>query len=267
MKGNTRRFWTGTCMTIALLVSTPSAQQLRDISVSDQDAQEQIHRSFVQGYLLVPMGGALLKALPAARRLDVLQLAGAMAKAYVNTDLFRRRYAQDLAEAPEGQRHPKPPQKFEDFVKESRAAVEHNIAEVKKETAIPADQRAEIEEAMRVQLRQITGANAEQRAGWEAEERDRFAQESEAYKEALAQGRALPQDPKELVRMRLRQFLAQTADVDFNAQLKTVDGRQKFVVEDYEVKPSIWKSCYRAGRLATEAARAFAAAWLKELGR
>jgi hypothetical protein len=39
----------------------------------------------------------------------------------------------------------------------------------------------------------------------------------------------------------------------------------RFANEDYEGKPAEWKICFRAGKEATEAARAFARSWLTEL--
>jgi len=42
--------------------------------------------------------------------------------------------------------------------------------------------------------------------------------------------------------------------------------RNTFNDPAYEAKPEAWKACYRAGRQATEAARAYAKAWLAELG-
>jgi hypothetical protein len=258
--------YAGPLVVASALAVTVSGYQARAIGMTDSDAQDLIHQSVFQGFP-VAAARASLKAVPAARRAELVRAAGALARTYLASDMFRRRYAADLASAPDEQRPPAPPQKFADFEGASRAAVEENIAELKKETSIPADQRAELEDAMRVQLRQITGANAQQRAAWEAEDRERFARESAAHDEAVAEGRALPVEPKDLIRTRLLRFLSDTADVDFDAPLVLEQGTQKFVDRAHETKPGLWKACYRAGRPATEAARAFANAWLKELGR
>jgi hypothetical protein len=76
-----------------------------------------------------------------------------------------------------------------------------------------------------------------------------------------------PADHNVLLAKRLRDFLAATADVDFNAALVTTGRVRRFAEPRYEQKPAAWKMCYRAGRESTEAARAAATAWLKELGR
>jgi len=75
-----------------------------------------------------------------------------------------------------------------------------------------------------------------------------------------------PADPKVLIAARLRQFLDLSKDVAFDAKLVPAGGgRMKFADPQFEGKPEQWKLCYRAGKDATLAARAFAADWLKQL--
>ncbi len=76
-----------------------------------------------------------------------------------------------------------------------------------------------------------------------------------------------PADHNVLLAKRLRDFLAVSADVNFDAALVTRGSLRQFADPQYEQKPADWKLCYRAGRGATQAARTAAAAWLKELGR
>ena len=92
-------------------------------------------------------------------------------------------------------------------------------------------------------------------------------QETRDYQKTLADWqRDFPENPNGAVAKRLREFLAGTADIDFNAKTKPVDGRLLFENSTYQNKPEPWKLCYRAGKEATTAARAAVQAWLKELG-
>jgi hypothetical protein len=131
---------------------------------------------------------------------------------------------------------------------------------------MPADQREAAERPILDAVAELNRTPAADRAGWEQQDRERFQQEGEEYKKALAEGRALPPNPNDLVKLRLRQFLQQTADIDFKAALRLDNGNQRFVKPEYEAKPGIWKACFRAGPTSTEALRSFASAWLKELG-
>ena len=70
---------------------------------------------------------------------------------------------------------------------------------------------------------------------------------------------------QELVRMRLRAFLGDTADVDFGAKVELKWGRVYFADEKYEAKSPLWKKCFRLGPRLTRVARELASAWLAEL--
>jgi hypothetical protein len=73
----------------------------------------------------------------------------------------------------------------------------------------------------------------------------------------------LDKDPNVTVRRRLQQFLDETAGIDYDA--KTSGSSHAFVDAGYEAKSPLWKMGFRAGREATEAARAFAKEWMEEL--
>jgi hypothetical protein len=94
-----------------------------------------------------------------------------------------------------------------------------------------------------------------------AEKEKRFQEDMRHWQEQY------PADHNVLVAKRLRDFLAVSADVNFDAKLKVENTVKVFADPQYEEKPTDWKMCYRAGREATQAARAAATQWLKELGR
>jgi opacity protein-like surface antigen len=77
--------------------------------------------------------------------------------------------------------------------------------------------------------------------------------------------RTSPADPKAALKLRLKRYLAATADVKWGAKLKDQDGLKVFEDPALERKPREWKLAFRVGKDATEAARAFAKAWLAEL--
>ena len=74
-----------------------------------------------------------------------------------------------------------------------------------------------------------------------------------------------PADPRTLVANRLRHFLDVSSDVDYDAQLVDKDGKKVFADPALEARPKEWKMCFRAGKPATDAARAFAQKWLADL--
>ena len=258
---------------VALAGALLSAQSssLTDVGVSDSDLQNSVYQSVVGSFLTLPPSYDQIKTLQVARRAVVLLSAGSFAKTYLKSETFRQRYARDLSEGQLGRPTPAPARTFAARVQEETVSLERRLAEVRKTlpllTTITRNQLTlqlqESERAGREQLRELAATSREDQRSWEREDRERFDHETADYAAAAAQGQALPVDPNALVQLRLRTFLAQTADVDFSAALTP---QRRFVRPEYEAKPPIWKSCFRAGRLATEAARVFARGFLEEMG-
>jgi hypothetical protein len=93
-----------------------------------------------------------------------------------------------------------------------------------------------------------------------------IASAREYYKEQLGEWKEnYPASGREMVKRRLREFLQESADVNFNAKLVRKGNKMRFVNEDYEGKSGDWKLCYRAGKAPVEKARAFAKTWVAEL--
>lgn len=69
-----------------------------------------------------------------------------------------------------------------------------------------------------------------------------------------------------LLKKQLTAFVALCNDVDFNAKLITNGTGQEFVRPAYRAKSANWKLLFRMGKEPVMAARAFAQAWLADLG-
>jgi hypothetical protein len=74
-----------------------------------------------------------------------------------------------------------------------------------------------------------------------------------------------PPDARAMVANRLRRFLDVSSDIAYDARLIVKDGKQVFADPALEARPKEWKLCFRAGKPATDAARAFAQKWLSDL--
>jgi flagellar biosynthesis GTPase FlhF len=87
-----------------------------------------------------------------------------------------------------------------------------------------------------------------------------------ARKEMADYDQHYPADPKVLIARRLHEFLDETKDVSYDAALTAAEGgKMRFSDQQFESKPDRWKIYYRAGREPMEAARSFAADWLRQL--
>lgn len=90
-------------------------------------------------------------------------------------------------------------------------------------------------------------------------------QQEEINRQIKEFSKTYPEDVQQYLKLKLKEFLELTSDIDFNAKLVNRNGRMKFENPDYEAKDYNWKKCFRAGRETIEAARSFAQEWLKEI--
>ena len=92
------------------------------------------------------------------------------------------------------------------------------------------------------------------------------AQRENSYKESMERwNQEYPEDYTLMIRKRLQHFIELAKTVDFNAELKEVNGKKKFVNPKYEGKSYEWKQVFRAGKEVIEPAIQFSEQWLKEL--
>lgn len=239
---------------------------LSDLKCSKEDVQEYIQNSIGGGYLSYP-GDARL--IPAAKRAALVRAVGDFAKSYVKTDAFKAWYAEyrdkQKPAMPE-QLKPAADSRAEqlDVMKKSLADMEKAYREA---TANLKETYRQNIEAMKQMLKEFGTANPEQ-----DEQMDRYAKQAneqarKEYNDKIAQWeKEYPAgNYRPLLKKRLREFLDATSGVDFNAKLTSKGKKMVFANPDYESKDGNWKLCFRAGKEATEAARAFAKAWLSTI--
>ena len=74
-----------------------------------------------------------------------------------------------------------------------------------------------------------------------------------------------PVNQLRFVKERLKQFMEETSNIDFAAQLTEKNNRKYFVNPTYEHKSNRWKMAYRAGKEVVEPARTFVQGWIDEI--
>jgi hypothetical protein len=207
----------------------------------------------------------LLKKVPPGARGQATRGLWLWSKAYLSSAAFTKRYAAARAE-----REPKLPaytttvdqelkEKLDQDAKELEAGMKTSLA-----MAQPG-QKSELE-AMFKQMAAMLRSPDTVRA-LRASIEMRRAMEKENFESEFKRWRTtFPADPQVVIARRLREFLATSATVDFDAQLVANGDRMIFAKPEFEQKPSEWKSYYRYGRESIGAAREVADAWLKEIG-
>ena len=249
-----------------MAIAAAAQDHLATLGISEGRAKEAVFDSFMSDAVSIAGKPAAFIAMPAAARVALVNFALTLARSFAESDDFKRRYADHReANGPE----PLPEGQTADAIfAKQRAGFENQVAEMRKLfDQITPEQRATLEEGwkqMRDQFdamekgerrKQIEGLLNEQRA-------EQVRQREAAMKEFE---KTYPADPRALVALRLRRFLDVTKDVDFAAQLVDKDKKKVFADAALEAKPAEWKMSFRAGKPATDAARAFAQKWLNDL--
>lgn len=204
--------------------------------------------------------------LPAAARGPAAAALFAWAKAYVASPGFRTTYAQFRRDAnPLDTRADTPAEEHASSkVAELLAAIDD--ARKAAATMPPAERERFLAqlEAQEAQLLDPKLAGTLESA-LESERAERAGRERAA---ALDFEERFPADPNRIVARRLRRFLDDTADADFDARLiRLTDGPDgmEFIDPAHRAKSPTWQLAVLAGADATRAARASAEAWLKEI--
>jgi hypothetical protein len=209
------------------------------------------------------------RAAPVAVRVAFVKEAFSWVKAYTETPAFKADYEKHRANArPEAaQSKGSPDDQYSKMIADQRKQIDEMNKNMK--TMSP-----DMQKAMQEAIRQIEAgiektANDPQIA---AQMKQGFAasaanDQENARKEMADYEQRYPADPKVLIARRLQEFLDDSKDVNFDAALVPDGGggRMRFADPQYESKPERWKVYYRAGREPMEAARTFAAGWLRQI--
>jgi hypothetical protein len=239
---------------------------LATLGISEGRAKEAVFDSFMSDAVSIAGKPAAFLAMAPAARVTLVNFALNLARTFVDSDDFKRRYADHReANGPD----PLPEEQTADTVlAKQRAGFENQVAEMRKMfDQITPEQRATLEEGWKDMRDQLTAMEqGERRKEIEGGLKDQRAEQVRRRDEAMkAFEKTYPADHRALVAMRLRHFLNATRDVAYDAQLVDKDKKKAFADEALEAKPAEWKMAFRAGKPATDAARAFAQKWLADL--
>ena len=236
------------------------------LGISAGRAREAVFDSFITDTISLAGNNAVFTSASASARVALVNFTLSLARAFAESDDFKRRYTDHReANGPD----PLPPvPSVDEVLAKQRAGFEEQVEQMRKLfDQITLEQRATLEAGWKDMRRQLT----------EMETGPRRAELDQALKQqyaALAREREAgmkeldavwPSDHRNLVANRLRRFLDVSKDVAYDARLVDKDGKRVFADPAFEARPKEWKMCFRAGKPATDAARSFAQKWLSDL--
>lgn len=263
----TRIYVAVTVLCVATLSAAATAQDhLANLGITAGRAREAVFDSFIADAISLAGEREVFTKASSTARVAMVNFALTLARTFVETDDFSRRYA-DHREANGPDPLPEEP-RVDAILAKQRAGFEAQVDEMRKLfDQITPEQRATLEAGwkdMREQLADMeTGPR---RAELEKAIREQHVAQVRERAEAIQQLDAVwPTDARALVANRLRHFLDLSRDIVYDAKLIDKDGKTVFADAVLEARPKEWKLCFRAGKPATDAARAFAQKWLTDL--
>ena len=249
-----------------MVIGAAAQDHLATLGISEGRAKEAVFDSFVSDAISIAGKPAAFIAMSPAARVALVNFALNLARTFAESDEFKRRYADHReANGPE----PLPEAQTADAIfAKQRAGFENQVAEMRKLfDQITPEQRATLEQGWADMRRQLDEMEkGERRTQIEGLLKDQRAEQVRQRDLAMKElDKTYPADPRVLIAMRLRRFLDVTKDVDYGAQLVDKDKKKVFADAALEARPAEWKMSFRAGKPATDAARAFAQKWLNDL--
>lgn len=236
---------------------------LQQLNVSKATAGQEVVSSLANGNVSYSrVRSVFKKAAPSARAAMAEQVL-IWTKAYVESPQFAKDYAAQREQAKPQEEEEKP--SIEDELAQRRAQRDADMEESKKNIAkMPKEYRAQAEEGYKAAVESMKQLDTPE---FRKIERDgliaqRKAEEEQYEKRVAEWEEDYPEDPRELIKQRLEEFLDETEDVDYDAELVESYGKMRFADKSYERKRQYWKLAFRAGKETTEKARAFAKEWL-----
>jgi hypothetical protein len=249
-----------------IVAGVASQDHLATLGISEGRAKEAVFDSFMADAVSIAGKPAVFIAMAPTARVALVNFALNLARTFTESDEFKRRYADHReANGPE----PLPEEQTADAIfAKQRAGFENQVAEMRKLfDQITPEQRATLEEGWKDMRRQLDemekGERRKEIEGLLKDQRDVQIRQRDAAMKEL--DKTYPADPRALIALRLRRFLDVTKDVDYAAQLVDRDKKKVFADSAFEARPAEWKMSFRAGKPATDAARAFAQKWLNDL--
>lgn len=246
-------------------VST-AQDHLSNLGITAGRAREAVFDSFIGDTISLAGESQVFKAASATARVALVNFALTLARTFVETDDFKRRYA-DHREANGPDPLPEEPS-VDAILARQRAGFEEQVEQMRKLfDQITAEQRATLEAGWKDMRAQLTDMETgPRRAELDAALKEQRVAQVREREEAVKQLDAVwPVDARTMVANRLRHFLQVSSEVDYDARLIDRNGTKVFADPTLEARPKEWKLCFRAGKPATDAARAFAQKWLSDL--
>lgn len=239
---------------------------LQQLGMTKVSADEKITHSILGGYL-DQYGIRNAKNIAAGNRTAIIKDLLAYTKQYVGTAAFIKEYNQ-LREnnKPKPSTIQTPDEMRTGLIDQYKKSIAETEANLKKADASMKSIFEPILATLKQELKNAEDPNNKMIANYKKNYPEMVKSMETGYKQQLAEWETkYPANQQLFIKERLVQFMQETDNIDFAAQLTEKNGKKYFVNPAYEHKGNRWKLAFRAGKEVVEPARAFVQNWINEI--
>ena len=239
---------------------------LQQLGITKVSANEKITNSILGGYL-DQYGLQKAKNIALGNRGAVTKDLLAYTKQYVNSAAFQKEYnllRENNKPVPNSIQSPE--EMRTGMIEQYKKSVAETEANMKKSDSSMKKIFEPILVSLRQELKNAEDPNNKMLANYKKNYPEMIKSMEASNQQRLADWEAkYPADKLVFVKERLKQFMEETSNIDFNAQLTEKNGKKYFTNPAYEHKGNRWKLAFRAGKEVVEPARAFVQGWIAEI--
>jgi len=239
---------------------------LQQLGITKVSANEKITNSILGGYL-DQYGLQKAKNIALGNRGAVTKDLLAYTKQYVNSAAFQKEYnllRENNKPAPNSIQSPE--EMRTGMIEQYKKSVAETEANMKKSDSSMKKIFEPILVSLRQELKNAEDPNNKMLANYKKNYPEMIKSMEASNQQRLADWEAkYPADKLVFIKERLKQFLEETSNIDFNAQLIEKNGKKYFTNPAYEHKGNRWKLAFRAGKEVVEPARVFVQGWIAEI--
>ena len=239
---------------------------LQQLGISKVSADEKITNSILGGYL-DQYGVRNAKNIVVGNRAAVTKDLLAYTKQYVNSAAFQKEYSllrENNKPVPNSIQSPE--EMRSGMIEQYKKSIAESEANMKKADASTKNIFEPILVTLKQELKNAEDPNNKMLANYKKNYPEMLKSTEASNRQRLADWEAkYPADKLVFIKERLKQFMEETSNIDFNAQLIDKNGKKYFVNPAYEHKGNRWKLAFRAGREVVEPARTIVQSWIAEI--
>jgi hypothetical protein len=251
---------------ISFTLRSLSDDFLKQLGLTKPGAEEKIRQGILGGSIDV-YGIKGLKNIATGNRVAVANDILTYTKKYVITADFLKNYNEmrDYYK-PKFQKLQTPEEMRAEAVANHKKGIAQIEETIKKSDAANKSIFEKVLITAKEDLKKVEDPNSKHNAAYAKNYEQGVKQNQQNYDRQIADWEAkYPSNHLLYVKKRLQEFLNETADIDFEAELITKNGKKYFVNRAYESKGNRWKMAFRAGKDVITTARTFVEKWASEI--